>query len=260
MADAFLCFGGGSDLDFDVVSSTTQPAGTDKLIWVNSTTQVASWYITSAVPASAGAAGDVAIVATLQPIGAVAPVFNVLDDNGIYLRPVSAYQYIGSAWVKKEAKVYLNGAWQQLSLMIINGADTSVSGGWTAYGGSGTTTGYSAVLSTDGLTINGAGGGARGTCYMNAFEPESLANFNTMVIEYTLANLYSGADVNALHVSSIASPTKDNILTYSLASVIVPASATKNTLTLDISSISAGYPCFCLGQLSGFVISSLRLE
>lgn len=135
------------------------------------------------------------------------------------------------------------------NLLIVNGTDTSVSGGWSVSGDKS----YSATLTAGGLVINGPGGGARGTCYMNTFNAALLANFNTLVMEYTLNALYSGADVNKLIIGTAKNSGE-------LASVLVPASAAKKRLSINISNINVGYPYFSLGQLSGFTITTLKLE
>lgn len=135
------------------------------------------------------------------------------------------------------------------NLLIINGTDTSISGGWSVSGDKS----YSARLAAGGLVINGPGGGARGTCYMNTFNAALLANFNTLVMEYTLNALYSGADVNKLIIGTAKNSGER-------ASVLVPASAAKKRLSIDISKINAGYPYFSLGQLSGYRIITLKLE
>lgn len=135
------------------------------------------------------------------------------------------------------------------NLLIVNGTDTSVSGGWSVSGDKS----YSATLTAGGLAINGPGGGARGTCYTNAFDAALLANFNTLIMEYTLASLYSGADVNKLIIGTAKNSGER-------ASVLVPASSATKRLSIDISKINAGYPYFSLGQLSGFTITTLTLE
>ena len=135
------------------------------------------------------------------------------------------------------------------NLLIVNGTDTSVSGGWAVSGDKS----YSATLTAGGLNINGPGGGARGTCYMNTFNAALLADFNTLIMEYRLNDLYSGADVNKLIIGTAKNSGER-------ASVLVPASSTKKRLSIDISKINAGYPYFSLGQLSGFTITTLKLE
>ena len=135
------------------------------------------------------------------------------------------------------------------NLLIVNGTDTSVSGGWAVSGDKS----YSATLTAGGLNINGPGGGARGTCYMNTFNAALLADFNTLIMEYRLESLYEGADVNKLIIGT----TKNS---GERASVLVPQSSTKKKLSINISKINAGYPYFSLGQLSGFVITTLKLE
>ena len=136
------------------------------------------------------------------------------------------------------------------NLLIINGTDTSISGGWATSSSNAT---YTATLTAGGLNINGPGGGARGTCYMNTFNAALLAGFNTLIMEYKLESLYEGADVNKLIIGT----TKNS---GERASVLVPASAFKKRLSIDISKINSGYPYFSLGQLSGFAITTLKLE
>jgi hypothetical protein len=44
--------------------------------------------------------------------GTASPVeFNALKKNGVQVYPISAKQYVGDAWVEKDAKSYQSGAW-----------------------------------------------------------------------------------------------------------------------------------------------------
>lgn len=121
--------GGGGDLNFSVIGSTTQPTGRENLIWVNTDTAITEWRFAADVP-EAPVAGMVWFgVGT----NSAAP-FNALKKNGIWVYPADCQQYISGAWVDKTAKTYQGGAWVDwLVGKLYDAGDeyTYVTGGWT---------------------------------------------------------------------------------------------------------------------------------
>ena len=103
-------FGGGGDtaLNLAVVGGTAQPANPkEHTIWVNTDAEIAGWIIAPSQPDNP-AEGMVFMKTDTRS----AIVCNVLKKNAILLTPIAAKQYIGGAWVDKEAGIYQGGAWQ----------------------------------------------------------------------------------------------------------------------------------------------------
>ena len=99
--------GGGAPLNFKVVGGTSAPSNPkENTIWVNTNTAIASWFFSATEPENPSI-GSVWFTTEKK---SSAP-FNVLKKNNITVYPVSAKQYLNSAWVDKEAKIYQNSAW-----------------------------------------------------------------------------------------------------------------------------------------------------
>ena len=133
------------------------------------------------------------------------------------------------------------------TLEIINGTDTSVSGGWTA------TSGYNTALSSSGLYTVNNGGGSRGTLYMNSFDATNIAKFNTLKMSYTCGEVYSGGDVFQLRVGTTRN-------TGNQAAKTLTAQSSETTVSIDITEISSGYPYINQGQFAYLQISRMWLE
>lgn len=119
--------GGSGGLNFKVVGGTSAPASPkENTIWINTNTTITSYVFSATQPT--GPAGMVWIF-----IGTSSTVaFNALKKNGIQVCPISAKQYVGGAWVQKEAKTYQNGAWVDWIAYLYNKGDecTDITGGW----------------------------------------------------------------------------------------------------------------------------------
>lgn len=97
----------GAALNFRVIGGTSQPAGAENDIWVNTDTRITGWMFAATEPENP--TEGMVWFATGVTSGAA---FNAVRKNGIVLYPIAAQQYIGGAWVKVTAKSYQNGAWQ----------------------------------------------------------------------------------------------------------------------------------------------------
>lgn len=62
--------------------------------------------------------------------------FNALKKNALVVCPITAYQYIGGAWVNKTAEIYQSGSWSDIAGYLYNLGDEceSITGGWQARG------------------------------------------------------------------------------------------------------------------------------
>ena len=136
MSKGFKSGVGGMLVNFKVVSGTSAPElPMENTIWVNTDTDISGWEF-SAVETGNPAEGMVWFaVAEKSPAA-----FNALKKNTIRICPVSAKQYLESAWVDVDAFIFKNGAWVHIGsglFYIINGsAAPDYTGGWTGTGSS----------------------------------------------------------------------------------------------------------------------------
>lgn len=124
----------GAGLNFKIVGGTTQPTSPkENTIWINTDTAIGEYQFSSAEPTKRadGTAlqnGDVWI----KNIVSSQNGFNALKKNGIEVKPISAEQYVGGAWVDKKMQLYQNGTWKSLSpyLYYYGEEFENVTGGW----------------------------------------------------------------------------------------------------------------------------------
>ena len=139
-------FGSGSaGVNFKIVGGTTQPTTTrENTIWVNTDTAISSWVFSASAPAEPV---EGLVWLTVGTSSSVA--FNALKKNGLQVYPLTAKQYIDSAWVEKTAYSYQDGKWvtwlRREILYEPGNENIPVTGGWTY-----TPKGYSSDASTPG--------------------------------------------------------------------------------------------------------------
>lgn len=103
--------GGGSDLNFSVIGSPTQPAAPrENIIWVKTETKIPSWVFSPTEPTNPEGGMMFFKTALTSSVG-----FNALRKNEIAVLPTSAQQYIGGKWANKEAHAFIGGTWVQFS-------------------------------------------------------------------------------------------------------------------------------------------------
>lgn len=119
--------GGGTPLNFNVVGNPQPTNPKENTIWLNTDVPIGRWYFSATQPEGLNE-GDVWF-----PTGTYSNVaFNALKKNGIQVYPISAKQYIGGAWVDKQAKSYQGGAWKEWSVYLYDYGQeyTELTGGW----------------------------------------------------------------------------------------------------------------------------------
>lgn len=125
----YVIGGGGANLNFKVVGSTTQPTSPkENTIWVNTDTKISEWVFSATKPVNP--TDGMVWVSTGTSSGAE---FNALKKNGIQVYPIAAKQYVPNEWVDKTAKIYQNGAWEDWwdgYLYDYGDKNESVTGGW----------------------------------------------------------------------------------------------------------------------------------
>lgn len=123
---------GGSELV--IVGGIARPAKvTQNMIWVNTEHKITSYAISYTEPENPveGMAwitiGDSGVIKTVSPVG----------GDWITVYPLTAKQYIDSAWVSVTAMNYQNGEWVEWITYLYNKGDekTEITGGWGAYYG-----------------------------------------------------------------------------------------------------------------------------
>lgn len=108
--------GGSSSFNFTILGSASQLAtAKENTIWVNTDTEIVDYYF------GVGAKESPSEGTVWFPTGTRSPVaINVAKKNDIWIYPTGCMQYVGGAWVSKEAKFYINGAWIDYSLYLYN--------------------------------------------------------------------------------------------------------------------------------------------
>lgn len=136
-------------------------------------------------------------------------------------------------------------------LVLVGGGSKheDVTGGWTS-----ARTEYTIELTEQHLKITGAAGGLTGYVTTANFNTALLADYNAVVMTYTLATTYEVSQ-------------RDFRLEVANAGVLAATTGTlewtddPKTVSLDITNINAGFIRLLCGQVTepGFVITSLKL-
>lgn len=108
--------GGGAELNFEVIGSTTQPSNPkENTIWVNTSTEITGWSFSATEP-------DIPIEGVVWVNIDVngTHMINAVSKNEIELSIISVKQYISDAWVSKTAYIYISGEWDLLIQYIYN--------------------------------------------------------------------------------------------------------------------------------------------
>ena len=125
--------GGGGGFELTVYGGTTRPAkASHNAIWIETDEEITSHVLSATEPANPvegmawvtiGASG---IIKIASPVG----------GDWITVYPISAKQYIGGAWVDKEAKSYQEGEWVEwfAGTYLYNEGDecATITGGWSS--------------------------------------------------------------------------------------------------------------------------------
>lgn len=252
--------GGGSDLNYRVMASTSAPANPKANdIWIKSSTAVYYYRFCSNTPSGTNSnTGNVYIVCSTssdKTTDNTVPVLNILNkkENGQTIRCLlnltGCYQVINGEWQTVDAYLYKGGAWLQFSeiitnLYLYNLGDTcdSVTGGWTKYNSNSTVTNGSNSMTVK-ANGNYEAGGAK---TVNTID---VTNFNTLV--------FTGSNGSGTSYSDFAIRlTKDGTVKASMTSA-------KNA-TLDVSGLSGAHTVevYCNNAASGgrsIIVSEIYL-
>lgn len=124
--------GGSGGLNFKIVGGASEPSNPkENTIWVITDVPITTWIFSTTQPEPPADGKDGPVWFLTGTSSQVA--FNALKKHVIELNPMSAKQYIGGAWVDREAKSYQNGelvAWWDGELFKYGNEFDSVTGGW----------------------------------------------------------------------------------------------------------------------------------
>ena len=106
-------------LNFKIVGGTTRPeTPQENTIWINTDTAIGEYQFSSTKPVTRAdgsglQTGDVWIKTAEKSVLSI----NAVKKNAVNIYPVRAYQYSGSEWIYKPAKVYQSG-WKDIGLTV----------------------------------------------------------------------------------------------------------------------------------------------
>lgn len=124
----------GVSLNFEVVGGTTLPANPKaNTIWVNTDATITGWTLQPKEP-SIATEGTVWV----ETYNAGGVGFNALTENGLFVYPLAAKQYLAGEWVSKTCWIYNADEWTELYADVVIFQDgvenTALTGGWTTAG------------------------------------------------------------------------------------------------------------------------------
>lgn len=226
----------GAKLTYSVIAAQTRPGTAEEnTIWIKSSRAVTKTLFQREEPASP-TAGTVWIK---QGITAHAP-FRPVEDADFLLYPVSAKQYTGSAWTNvPDVATYINGAWENWHTHLYDRGNeyTDFTGGWNAIARAMDSNCY-AVTPT--LTREAQSLYVTATSFANSYYRASgislvaadfidLTNVSTIGVETSDS---AGSATLGLRASGESYINSNTMVSCS------NGSSTKNSFTLDVSSIS----------------------
>lgn len=227
--------GGINPLAVRIVGGTTQPsAAAENTIWVNTSTAISDWVFQASRPTQNNTAGRVWIQTGTQSDAA----FNALKKNGIYLYPLAAMQYVSGAWVEKTAKSYLDGQWVDWEKELAVSLSASAWAAKQFAGDGGSIRTESGALYLESSSISTGGGMTYPPGFTTTYQTSlDLSDYATMSVNMTLEKTEN--QEISLQISGLADYSDSSV---SATAAITPTLG-RATYTLDVSSVSSGYPC-----------------
>ena len=231
--------GAGGGLNFKVVGGTTQPTGKENLIWVKTSTTITGYMFAGTKPASA-TNGTVLI----QTAATSAAAFNALKKNTLMVYPDSVSQYVNGAWEKRDAWIYQNSAWKQISwswLYVIQNGVIVTPPGFSTFGYTGNTTlptitageGYQQIASTtnsNAVTTNSAIDLTNVTTV--------YAGINLVKVTQSTTAKWKGISLAVLNAVGVAN---HSALTNAIIEQQLTTTIGEQTLSVDVSALTGSY-------------------
>lgn len=231
--------GAGGGLNFKVVGGTTQPTGKENLIWVKTSTTITGYMFAGAKPTSA-ASGTVLI----QTAATSNAAFNALKKNTLMVYPDSVSQYVNGAWEKRDAWIYQNNAWKQISwswLYVIQNGVIVTPPGFSTFGYTGNTT-LPTITAGDGYQQIAS------TTNSNAVTTDSAIDLTNVTTVYAGINLvkvtqsttakWKGISLAVLNAVGVAN---HSALTNAIIEQQLTTTIGEQTLSVDVSALTGSY-------------------
>lgn len=228
---------GGAGLNLRVVGTNTQPPKpTENMIWFNTDTRIPHWYFQNDEP-SDPELGDVYVTVTTTATN----VLQLLRNNGLKLYFGTARQWDGAAWNIIGGKIYYNGSWHNLQTFVYDGTigDAEMNfnhnvGGYPWIANAGGVISASITPANDSFSFY-AGGAAAGDGSCRA--PNTIDFTDVSSVKIT----YSGSGGSATGVTATVAQSISGGVSGEKASVSLPSSSTKKTVTIDTSNVTGSY-------------------
>ena len=220
---------GSGGLNLKIVGGTSEPSNPrENTIWVNTDQKITSWIFSAAEPdepeegivwISTGTSSTVA--------------FNALKKNGIQIHLIYTKQYINSAWVRKNTKIYQSGEWTDLwsgRLFDVGNEYTEITGGWELE----KQIDQSDIRSVGGLTTSGyLYSSTKNTFnFVHTKKPIDLTGFNSLK-----ANIYYINSSYRLYIAVLPFDTDWGYDSYAARELVTA----KGLVSLDISNLGDKY-------------------
>lgn len=250
--------GAGGGLNFKVVGGTTQPTGKENLIWVKTSTTITGYMFAGTKPASV-ANGTVLI----QTAATSDAAFNALKKDTLMVYPDSVSQYINGAWEKRDAWIYQNSAWKQISwswLYVIQNGVIVTPPGFGTFGYTGNTTlptitageGYQQIASTSNS---------------NAVTTDSAIDLTNVTTVYADINLvkvtqsttakWKGISLAVLNAVGVAN---HSALTNAIIEQQLTTTIGEQTLSVDVSALTGSYYIGLTASSNGTAGSTIQAK
>lgn len=202
----FKLGGTGNDLNFSVVGGTTQPVSpTENMIWVNTNVPITSWYMSYINNPNWIAPTGRLSICFESAIDSTVNSFNALKKQEMYIKITGVKHSDGTgAWYSKDAYIYLNGEWKQISTVRIPvnpyvlqlGLDTQsdYTGGWgiNQNGDYWYFAGYDASNKAIRFSQSSRTGHSNGWCFTQ--KKVNISGWNKLIMRVTTRQGYGDAD------------------------------------------------------------------
>lgn len=251
-----------SSLCLRVRGGSTQPSGTEGLIWANTENEITAWTVSPTKPA-APSEGFLWIKNETEN------EINVLKKNCLFVYPSNCKLYTGGTWVAVDAYIFRNSQWVQFGFnryyLYSEGDEyTAVTGGWVLATDGWPSHGDTLEKNSDSMTFSTSA--EQGAHYSLGFlHPKkriSLKNYNSLKVEF------ASAENDADGCVIVTTTNKYNVLSSFDPDPAMAASSDiirdgKGVVSVDISSLTGSYyfgPAFGNSDSATLVIKHIWLE
>lgn len=220
--------GGGAGLNFKIIGNPQPAEAKENTIWVDTDVEITGWDFNTTEPANPVPGMVWIYTGTSSPAA-----FNALKKNGIQVYPLSAKQYIGGAWISKEAKTRQGGEWAGWMTTLYDAGDefTDITGGWVKKNRSPSSTANGSLTKNDdNMHIKNVTNGSTSACTANQID---LTPFTKLHCVCSCTGKMTLSVAEAFPASSYA------------AEVTVTDGVTEGEVVLDISGVS-GFMKICI--------------